>query len=781
MLFIVFYCFAVYHLTQKPNLPFEQLPVSSSVQAINDIVVSNKDEIEFLSSKYRIGDVVDVTINKEGITQIYRVALISYYDTVSILVHSVVSFVIFLVGLFVYYAKKEDQAAKIFHFVSALVAISTVGVKTIYSVSPWWVGYFLCIIFFFAYSFLSVQFIHFIIVFPRSRVEHYRQWLAVLYGIALAVWGALSYTYLRVAASDALEGFSLFAKVSSFHYAFVFLTLLFGIGLFYRSFTTSQSLEEQKKLRWILFGLILGTAPFLFLWTLPQIFGPPLIPESMSVASLLIIPITFAISIVRYRLMDIDIVLNRSVVYAIVIVFLLASYTLFIAVVADLTHSSSPMSSAIAAVLVALLFEPLRRGVQSFVDRKFFRVQYNFREAQKKFFEEIKTSLSLKQLAEIVVRDVIDLIPVEKIGFFIVRLPTHRLELLAHQKYDILEHHAPRFEIENLRASLQLPIAIEGTLASGIQYEKADRAVFQRWGMVLVLPMVSEKNEAIGFLVVGQKKSQQRFTIEDVDLLRAVTIHSALAIERIQLQQKVLLEHAEAERLGELNRLKSYFVSSVSHDLKTPLTSIKMFAELLKTKRKLSLRQNKEYLEIIEGETERLSRLINNVLDFAKIERGVQEYHFTQLNLNDVVRNVVKLMQYQFRIKQFEVQTKIGKKSLPIKGDEDAIARSLVNLLTNAMKYSSKKKFIRISTFSRNGFVGVSVQDNGIGISDEERQKIFDAFYRVKDSQTQHAGGVGLGLSVVKHIMDAHSGTIEVESVVGKGSKFTLLFPLLIQ
>jgi signal transduction histidine kinase len=767
VLFVVFFIFCVYHLTQKPNLPYDKLPIVSSgvIQSLNKIPVNNENEIEFLCSKYRIGDVVEVTFDGEQGEHIARVALVRYYDPLAIVVHAGVSLIIFCVGLFVYYTKKEDHAARVFYHVSTLVALTTVGVKTIYAIEPVWFGYILCLIFFFSYSFLSVLFLHFSETFPRSRIAAYRRWLVLVYGIAAVLWFLLSYSYLSVAAGQSIEGFHLFTTVSSFHYAFVFLTIAIGIGIFYRSYSTAQSLIERKKLRWILFGLVVGSAPFLFFWVLPQIFGPPWISETAFIFLLLIIPITFAISIVRYRLMDIDVVLNRSVVYGIVIASLLVVYALLIGGIASVTHTSSPVVSAVAAVVIALLFEPMRKKVQLVVDRKFFRVQYNYREVQKKFFEEIKNSISMKQLADIVVRDVIELLP-----------PTNRLELLAHQNFNLLDRHAPHFEKENLRASLQHPIAVERVIEPGVQYEKADTQVFQRWGMALVLPLVTEQGEILGFLVLGEKKSQQRFSIEDVDLLRVAATQVVLAIERIHLQQKLALEHAEAERLAELNRLKSYFVSSVSHDLKTPLTSIKMFAELLKTKKRTT-REKKEYLDIIEGETERLSRLINNVLDFAKIERGVQEYRSSELNLNHIVRNVLTLMQYQLKIGKCTIHKKLSKKALVLQGDEDAIARALINLLTNAMKYSPKKRNIHVSTFALNGFVGVSVRDEGLGIPEKELQNIFDAFYRVKSSQTRHTGGVGLGLSVVKNIMDAHGGKIEINSEVDKGSTFTLLFP----
>jgi signal transduction histidine kinase len=296
--------------------------------------------------------------------------------------------------------------------------------------------------------------------------------------------------------------------------------------------------------------------------------------------------------------------------------------------------------------------------------------------------------------------------------------------------------------------------------------------------MSLVVTMLSEKEEILGFLILGRKKSALRFSFEDVDLLNTIGVQAGLAIERIMLQQRLLLEHEESKRLEDLSRLKSYFVSSVSHDLKTPLTSIRMFAEMLRSGRKFSRKRTKEYLEIIEGESERLSRLINNVLDFAKIERGVMEYHFSEVRLNELLRGILRSLDYQFRMEGFDVRTKFAGTDPILHADPDAVTEAVMNLVSNAMKYSQKNKSIKVSTFRKNHFAGVRVEDRGIGIAGEELKTIFQPFVRGKNESARQVGGAGLGLSLVKYIVDAHGGRIEVVSTPGKGSSFTVLLPL---
>jgi two-component system phosphate regulon sensor histidine kinase PhoR len=241
----------------------------------------------------------------------------------------------------------------------------------------------------------------------------------------------------------------------------------------------------------------------------------------------------------------------------------------------------------------------------------------------------------------------------------------------------------------------------------------------------------------------------------------------------------LIREKLESERLEELNKQKSMFVSTVSHELKTPLTSIKIFAEMLQKNEKELSAKSKDHLEIIEGETDRLTRLINNVLDFSKIEKGVKGYSFREIHFNKIVKNVIELMQYTLKMKGFNLNTEIDDFNDLIYGDADAITEAVENIISNAIRFSTNKKEIVISTFYENNFVCVSVKDSGIGIDTSDINKIFDPFFRSKTAIFKKIEGTGLGLPIVKHIVEEHKGKILIDSIPGKGSVFTLYFPII--
>lgn len=404
---------------------------------------------------------------------------------------------------------------------------------------------------------------------------------------------------------------------------------------------------------------------------------------------------------------------------------------------------------------------------------------YDFREALGSFSEEVTHCLTVEQLGESLFGATARLIPVERIGFFAMHPVRRRLRLVAHTGYELLQRRSVPFEFERLRSELRLPVALEGSAEAGARVEPGDAAVFLRWGMAVVFPILDPDEEILGFLVVGRKTSGEPFTAEEIDLLKLISAQAALATARINLQQKLLIHYAETERLEELNRIKSDFVSSVSHELKTPLTSIKIMAEMLQEHPAMPHAKIRKYAGVIEGESDRLTRLINNILDFSKIERGVKEYAPADTTLDGAVRRVMEIMTYPLAMESFDVELAFAEDRTPVRADIDALSGALINVISNAMKYSAETRKISIRTFRLGSRAGVTVRDKGIGIAREEAAAVFEPFYRGKPGDGSAVGGVGLGLTLVKHFIDAHRGAIELDSTPGEGTAVTLLLPLL--
>ncbi|HUV00670.1 MAG TPA: ATP-binding protein [Bacteroidales bacterium] len=250
-----------------------------------------------------------------------------------------------------------------------------------------------------------------------------------------------------------------------------------------------------------------------------------------------------------------------------------------------------------------------------------------------------------------------------------------------------------------------------------------------------------------------------------------------IVIVTLMLLGAVLIAR-DISRESETNRLKTEFVNNISHELKTPLTLIRLYGETLQHKENLTNIEKKECYEIITRESERLSHLINNVLDFSRIEMGRKEFDFKKGYLQDVVIDTLESYRYHLEKKGFVILSDIARDLPEMNFDGEAIASVLINLLSNAMKFSLKEKEVTVKLFRDNGNAVLQVADKGIGISQKEISKIFLRFYQSENKIASEARGSGLGLTLVKHITEAHGGTIEVESEVGKGSRFTVRIPL---
>jgi signal transduction histidine kinase len=234
----------------------------------------------------------------------------------------------------------------------------------------------------------------------------------------------------------------------------------------------------------------------------------------------------------------------------------------------------------------------------------------------------------------------------------------------------------------------------------------------------------------------------------------------------------------DVRRDMELAEMRSQFVSSVSHELKTPLTTVRMFSETMRLDEEMDRQTQCEYLDTILSESERLGRLVDNVLDFARIEQGVRTYHRQPTRLEDVVEEAARVIRFPLTQSGFTLDLAVARTLPPIEADRDALLQAILNLMTNAMKYSGTSRRIGIHLRREGDDALIAVTDYGVGIAPEEQGRIFERFYRAPASQGQYIPGAGLGLTLVAHIAKAHGGDVAVRSSPGAGSTFTIRLPI---
>jgi signal transduction histidine kinase len=259
---------------------------------------------------------------------------------------------------------------------------------------------------------------------------------------------------------------------------------------------------------------------------------------------------------------------------------------------------------------------------------------------------------------------------------------------------------------------------------------------------------------------------RQTFYIAALSLVLALSAFGAYLLWR------------DVRRELRVSELRSEFVSSVSHELKTPLTAIRMFAETLRMGRPADPALRDEYLDTIVNESERLTRLLNNVLDFTRIESGRKTYQFAYHDLGSIVRTAARAMHYPLARQGFELQVDLDEGIPPVRSDPDALEQAILNLLANALKYSGEARKIELRLAREGTHAVISVRDWGSGIDPVDQRRIFHKFYRVERQENRLIPGTGLGLTLVDHTVRGHQGFVTVDSSLGAGSTFRIHLPL---
>ncbi|MCI0472993.1 MAG: ATP-binding protein [Ignavibacteria bacterium] len=776
-------------MSQKPDLPFsytnsnEKIVVSENyssaikenavINSIDGIVITEQSFLEPYLDTKSIGD--EVTLSVGGVTERVRLNY-AYDDSMFIIISVLVAASMYLFSILLIIKKPDDVQAVILYLMFNLFALAVCSSPGKIAGNAYELALAVRIVHIFAYLFGIALLLHFAFVFPSGRFRRKNLWLLALY-LLFSV-----FCIIMINSQVALMKNVSNETASSYHTDWNILLLIlmasivFAASLFFISFFRNNS-DDKRKIQWVLFGIIFGVLPYIVLWQMPSLLNQPVIlREEFAFGFLMLIPVTFSIGIVKHHLFNIEIIFRRSLIYSVLTFAIFGIYMLTVFVLSsvfvNLMGDSKVFFSFIAAIFISVFMNPLRVIIQKYVNKIFYREKYDFNISVNEFISKVRDYATISDLSSGVLTELNLIIPYLWSAFLVRSESGFNLRIT----HSVNADDKLKEEIIGLSAELRRVHEYESILAGDRDEDDSEiHAQMKKLKIGLIVPLKLEKDFVIGYLVFGNKLSGLKFSDPDLILIKTVSSAITIALNKLNVQEILLAREIEKDELEKINRLKSDFVSNVSHELKTPLTSIQMFVDTLIDRPELPVEKKEEYLRVISGEGERLHRLINSLLDFSRFERGNKEFSFEQVSIPDIMDYVLNTFEYQFRKYSASVTRKFSKEIPLIKGDPDAIAEVFINLLSNSLKYSKGNPVIEISIHSENNSLIVDVTDNGIGIPAEYREKIFEKFFRVKQTDN-HTGGTGIGLTVVKEILDAHGAVIQVESEKGKGTTFKLIF-----
>jgi signal transduction histidine kinase len=761
-------------LSKRPRIPAD-IP-QSSIKRLNATEILMEKDLEFALNQAAIGDMVLVLYEtNDGAVRQVEVQLVSHYSQASyLIIYLIIGLVCFVIGIAVIFLRPDDLMARIFFLTIVAFSSATIINHGFYIPNDSWLSVLPGVLYYFVSPLAPALLLHFTLKLTKRKVK---KSVVFVYLPAILFACLLIFLYLYSMFQSSIVHYRNYQAV---YYIFRFYTVLYVIGtifLLITGFRRASLIEERAQIKWIFLGLFVGLGPFILLYQLPQLFkSAPLISDEFSNVFFIFLPVAFAFAIIRFKLLDIELIINRSLVYSFLTIFTVGVYLFSVRLLHEMVsrwvNIQETVVAAIAALAAAAVFHPARRKIQYFVDRSFFRISYDYRERNRNFNEKAHKMADKENLVLYFTRVLEEVLPIESLGISVYSSKGNKkVQIICKDGAQRIDWASTKAFERNRITSKRGVVRME----EGIDF--SNESILTEYGLEAVISLPFRVATLEGFLLLGKKKSGERFSSEDLILLLSMADGLALNLERIVLQEEVFIERAEKQKLDELSRSKTEFIATVSHELRTPLSSIHSLSEMLQDGKVKDKAKEEELLGVMTDECSRLTRFVHNILDIGKIEQNVKTYSFVLEEIKPLILEATALFHGDLAKEEMVIHKELPEKTVTLKIDRDAIRQALTNLLDNAIKYSTKRGEITVRLLVNIDNVEIQVQDKGIGISPEDQKKIFNDFFRSPEALQKSPKGVGLGLRVVKYIMEAHKGEVRIKSQLGEGSLVSLVFP----
>lgn len=764
---------------EAPAKSLEALPDPLVITHIDGVPVSKSYEVDNIIDAKRIGDNVILSLAE---TESLELILIPRNNVWFLILSGGLGFVFFLVSVVVFLNRSQEEET---YFV---LSCSLFGLNNVISWTglkfPFAVTLLISGVYFFSFSLFAVTMLYFSLYFPSKTLSPSTlKMQKVIFGIlGLFFPAVLLYLHLTKVyelSPDSMHQFDILYRV---FYGFISLIVLQSIVNIFFNHRRDPNPINRRKVQWALWGIIVAALPYFALWRLPQVFGSPaLISEWGAYIFFIAAPVCFAMAIIKYRLFDIEIVLSRSLVYTLVIAILIGVYLFLVGGLSFILFRQisweSPILTIFAALLIALLFNPLKTRIQDFVNKRFFRIRYDRFQSIREFLYDLDICNDQIQILSTLGTHFQRAVPTQKQHFLTFRDNTW-------------ESVNPTMKTEDsLRKWLadKEPAYFTETLINIRQVDKVEAnlpcvlASFPKpW---VVLQPVGEKI----LWLLGDKRAGTRFWQEDLDLCHQMAFQAHTRWEKLEiiLQKQKEMQKIQTAKMESLRRL----VAGTAHELNNPIGVIASSTDVsLKGIQKISDNLDSVMKENIPH-ADQMTKILNLLVDTNRSSQmaaekvakivvnlrkfvGLDEDEWIVADIHEGLESVIALFEPEIE-HRITIHTEF--RDLPqIYCSLSALNQVFMNMLKNSAEAIKDKGEIHIKTYLEDDWIRIRINDTGAGIDHKNLGKIFDPGFTTKGVKV----GMGLGLSICYKIIEEHAGTIDVSTQSGKGTTFTISLPL---
>jgi signal transduction histidine kinase len=627
--------------------------------------------------------------------------------------------------------------------------------------------------------------------FPEAKlaINNRIKWFLIVFNILTAGFALSPYMFTSLTNMDN-GSFSLTPGPAIILFAIAFMGIMTAgfIKLIQKLRKSSGVLRQQLWL--FLLGLIISftllsitnfVAVVVFGTIELTALGPPL-------TLILFFFVVYAIA--KHKFLDISYLIARSVSYSLLLLIVVSAFSVLLFASSEFLPSNvnHNLVSAILAVVLAFSFNPLREVVERATDKFLLKQGYNTEQVLSELTNVMAYEINIKKMASSLLEIVINNIRVTGAAFMI--LEKGEIATLETNGLD---------DKEKIKESGIRKLAEQKKETAFLFDQLQDKSLKETFsnldlGAVFVLRV---KEQPVGLLLLGPKASGEFFTNQDLELFdifapqAAVALQNAQSYKTIQRFNKTLekkvdertseLKQAQKRELSkakELLKLKDDFVFVATHDLGTPVTAVKGYSSLLKMSKEKFSADTRENIDALVDASERLDQLTNDLLQVARSDAGTIEINPVELNFTEVMQSILSQIKLRAKKRKILIDCKACDKKVMVKADKDKLAEVLENLFSNAVKYNKDKGSITISVEKGKKEATITVADTGIGIPKDLQKKVFSKFFRAQQNGAESVPGTGLGLFVVKMLVEKMGGNISFESAENKGTTFTFTLPL---